>query len=388
VGPVIIIHIAIASISLFACILQLFVSFRKERDLLFLVCAVLSIVIFISFGFSILFSSAYTVSVSPFQIFRYQLLFTQAIFLCMLGVIFHMLNDGRKLYILLNSSLFYILIAFSILAPDYVMFGETATTHRFSLPSGDNILMINSGFTIWRALVDLTILLFIVSAWLLISRNLNYLSFKTRVALFTGLGLLFVGGLFDQAVDLGRIQSAYILPLAGFTYYMILSFIPFLKFVQVSSFQFEIIDRDEKWQSLIHKTDLLVVGLNRMGQVEFLSPYFYELTGFKEEEVIGKDWFEFIIPPKAHYDVQGTFVEILAYEFHPHYVNPILTKNNEERMIRWFNVRTRDKAGVITGSLSIGVDVSDEVKEKDSIRKKLKEAENLIIELNEKMIKH
>ena len=131
--PVLILHIALASISFFACILQLIVSFRKNKDLLFLVGAVLSLVIFITFSGSIIFSSTASVSISPFDILRFQLIFTSIIFLNMLGVIFHLLQDGRKLYILLNSSLFFLIIIFSLFVPDYVLFGETGTTRRVYL---------------------------------------------------------------------------------------------------------------------------------------------------------------------------------------------------------------------------------------------------------------
>ncbi|MCK7460848.1 MAG: PAS domain-containing protein [Sphingobacterium sp.] len=125
----------------------------------------------------------------------------------------------------------------------------------------------------------------------------------------------------------------------------------------------------------------MVVGLNRMGHVEFVNPFFFELTGYKEDEVIGKDWFEFFIPPKEYYNVQGAFIEILTYEFHPDYLNPILTKNKEEKMIRWFNVRTTTQQGKISGSLSIGIDMTRDTLEKESLLKKLKEAEHLITKL-------
>jgi PAS domain S-box-containing protein len=164
-----------------------------------------------------------------------------------------------------------------------------------------------------------------------------------------------------------------------------LIFIPFIIFIRSTITQQNFILQEKRWQNLINQAELIVVDLNRMGVVESINPYFYTLTGFSEEEVVGKDWFEFFIPPKEYYNVQGAFVEILAYEFHPYYENLIFTKNKEEKMIRWYNVRTRDKSGTITGSLSIGVDISDDIKEKEAIRRKLKEAENLIIMLNEKI---
>jgi PAS domain S-box-containing protein len=343
---------------------------------------------FIAFSFSVILSPTSTQSSLSMNVLRYQLIFTETILLFMQGAIFHLLKTGTRFQVLLNSSIFLVLIVFSILVPDYVLFGEVVESRRYQLPTGDSILMINNGFTLWRAVLDLVLLLFAVSAFLVFARKPDYLNAKTKAILYSGIAMLMVAGFFDQMVDLGVIKSFYILPFAGFTLYMILSFIPFNNFVKVVNTHYDNIERDKKWQSLVSHADLLAVGLNRMGHVEFLSPYFYELTGYTSEEVLGKDWFEFIIPPKEYFNVQGAFVEILSYEFHPHYMNPILTKNKEERMIRWYNVRTRDQAGIITGSLSIGVDVSDDIKEKDSIRKKLKEAEDIILHLNEKIERH
>jgi PAS domain S-box-containing protein len=275
------------------------------------------------------------------------------------------------------------LILISLITPDYFLFGEHVSTHSFRQTADESFLIISAGFTLWRILIDISILLFITSSVLIIARKLDSIKLKTAVPLYFGFGLLIFGGLYDQLIDLGYIHSVYLLEYSGFALFMILSFFPFYWFIREISNHEAIAARDKKWQRLLENTELIVVGLNRMGQVEFLSPYFYELTGYKREEVIGKDWFEFLIPPEEYFNVQGAFVEVLAYEFHPHYVNSILTKDKEKRMIRWFNARTHDSEGVITGSISIGVDISEDIKEKETIRKRLAEAEHFIMLLND-----
>jgi PAS domain S-box-containing protein len=244
--------------------------------------------------------------------------------------------------------------------------------------------LIGNGFTYWRAIKDLTILVLVISAFLVLFKKLNDVSFRTIAWLFGGVGIVLFAAVFDQCIDLGQIQSVYMLPFAIFTFYIFLIFIPFNMFIRETITLQNIVLQEKRWQNLINQADLIVVDLNRMGVVESINPFFYTLTGFSEEEVIGKDWFEFFIPPKEYYNVQGTFVEVLESEFHPQYLNPILTKNKEEKMIRWFNIRTHDQHGKIKGSLSIGVDVSEETKEKKNLLKKLNEAEKLIKELNKK----
>jgi hypothetical protein len=82
--------------------------------------------------------------------------------------------------------------------------------------------------------------------------------------------------------------------------------------------------------------------------------------------------------------MQGAFVEILEFEFHPRYLNLILTKDKKEKMIKWFNVRTRNKLGNITGSLSIGIDMTEHIDEINALSEKIKEAERLIAKLSKK----
>jgi len=304
--------------------------------------------------------------------------------ICMLGVVFYLFKDTKKLFILLKVSIISFLMILSFIIPDNLLFGNNEAIYFHNLTNSDNIPVIGHGFTWWRVITDLTILLFAFSIIHLIVKKLDSVSFRTIIVIITGLGFLLLAALYDHLVDLGRINSIYLLPFAIFMYYMILNFVPYVYLLK------EVIDKniinqqEKKWRYLVNEADVIVVGLNRMGNVEFINPFFLEFTGYKENEVMGKDWFEFFIPPKEYYNVQGAFIEILEFEFHPHYNNPILTKYKEEKMVQWYNVRTRDQNGEITGSLSIGVDVTRDIREKEDIIKKLRETEDLVDKLKTK----
>ena len=58
-----------------------------------------------------------------------------------------------------------------------------------------------------------------------------------------------------------------------------------------------------------------------------------ELTGWSNAEVRGKDWFETFIPEHARPDVADVHAAIIGASDYPHYVNPILTKSGEERLV-------------------------------------------------------
>lgn len=104
---------------------------------------------------------------------------------------------------------------------------------------------------------------------------------------------------------------------------------------------------------------LVVVGLDRAGNVEYVNPFFLELSGYTQDEVIGKNWFENFLPLEQRKQVQGCFSEVLEQDNHPHYQNPILTKSGEKRAIAWNNTLLRTPQDEIISTMSIGEDITE-----------------------------
>lgn len=383
-GPVSILYISFASLALFICLTQLYFSYRRQGNVHFLVNSVLSLAIFIKFSFIVLCATEFGISCPPFTLLKVHLISNQLVFTCMLGALVHLLKVQRQAKNLIPILILVMLMIITIFIPDEMMFGESGAVRRLVLTHGDHLLMIATGYSFWRSLMNFSVLVFIVSSFVILLKKMNTINFQMVVIIFSGLGLIVLTALFDQLVDLDQIDSTYMLPYAIFIFYLLLIFIPSLFFISEVITHHEMIEEEKKWLGLIQNVDLIVVELNRMGIVENINPYFYKLTGYSEEEVVGKDWFEFFIPSKEYYKVQGAFVEILEFDFHSHYLNPILTRNHEEKMIRWFNVRTLSSGGSITGSISIGVDVTNEIEERNSLEKKLAEAEKIISNLEQR----
>jgi PAS domain S-box-containing protein len=312
------------------------------------------------------------------------LLLTQLVLICMLGLIFYLIKQSRNIFIIINIVIISILAIINLIIPDYQLFGTNEVIYLPPLANADNIPMIGHGFTWWRAIADLTILSFVFSAYILLIHKLNSKGYKKLIVVLIGSVLILIAAIYDQFIDIGLIDSVYLLPFALFLLYLVLNFIPYLFLLEEVAENLLISQREKKWRNLVYDAQVIVVGLNRMGHVEFVNPYFLKLTGFREDEVLGKDWFEYFIPPKESYHVQGAFLEALASEFHPHFINPILTKTKEERIIRWYNVRTRDINDNITGSLSLGLDITDDIHEKEDLINKLKSTYELIDKLKKK----
>jgi PAS domain S-box-containing protein len=374
-------YVFMSSIALFACVLQLILSFRKSDDLTFLVGAVISLVVFTHFIAKVLCETQFGIDCPPITFYRFALVTGLAIHVSMLSIIAYMMKENRKLFFLISAIGLTVLLLASLLMPADLLFGENFTIRRLTVAFGDDVLVMNTGNTLWRLISIASVCIFVFSAYILLLKKWNRLTVISNIILLTGLAFVLISIILDYLIDLGQMTLPYTWPFALFVLYIILLLIPLLIFIRKIKARLLAIQKENLYQNLINEADLVVVELNRMGHVEFINSYFYKLTGFTQNEVIGKDWFEFFIPSRDFYNVQGTFVELLESEIYDQYINPVLTKNGEEKLIRWFNIRTHDRNGEINGSFSIGIDVTDEIAEKESLKLKLLEVETLVIKM-------
>lgn len=117
-------------------------------------------------------------------------------------------------------------------------------------------------------------------------------------------------------------------------------------------------EANRRWQSLLDDIQLVVVGIDRDGLVEYANPFVLKLTGYTKEEVLGVNWLEKFIPP-AYQSALKEKTLADAENFTPYYQNPILTKVGEERMIAWNNTLLRNPDGTVSSVMSIGEDITD-----------------------------
>jgi PAS domain S-box-containing protein len=119
-------------------------------------------------------------------------------------------------------------------------------------------------------------------------------------------------------------------------------------------------EAERRWRTLLEEVSLIVIGLDLDGKVEYANPFFLELSGYTQAEVMGQDWFTNFLPQHQQQEVKRCFLEILSQDFHAHYENPILTQSGEERVIAWSNTLLRNPQGEIIGTMSIGEDITDQ----------------------------
>jgi PAS domain S-box-containing protein len=163
---------------------------------------------------------------------------------------------------------------------------------------------------------------------------------------------------------------------------LIMSGVLWQELTQKYQLQHQLAEGDKKWSALMDNIGLIVTELNPDGKIRYINSFYETLTGYKREEVQGRNWFELMIPDEEREDLMEVYKEELEKQNWSEYRNRILTKNGQLLTIDWRNLPIQNENREVTGVLSIGFDHTrqeEQIKEITELKKKL-EKENLMLQ--------
>ena len=147
----------------------------------------------------------------------------------------------------------------------------------------------------------------------------------------------------------------------------------------------ELKSEKEKVRKYLDIAGVLIVAINTKGEIILINKTGCKVLGYKEKEIIGKNWFDNFIPERMREKLKSVSKKLLTGEIEnvEYYENPILTKSGEERMIAWHNTVIKDKKGNIVGHLSSGEDITERKKAEEKLKiseRRYQELFNSVIE--------
>ena len=115
-----------------------------------------------------------------------------------------------------------------------------------------------------------------------------------------------------------------------------------------------------KAQQYLNIAGVIIVAINDKGVVTLINKKGCDVLGYKEEEILGQNWFDLCVSERVRRERKDTFKKVMAgkNEEVEDYENSILTKSGEERIIAWHNTTLADEKGHIIGTLSSGNDIT------------------------------
>ncbi len=119
-------------------------------------------------------------------------------------------------------------------------------------------------------------------------------------------------------------------------------------------------DSEQRWQNLLRSVPQIGVVLDRDARITFVNQCFLDKTGWTEDDILGRDWFEACIPPDIREEIESVFRRTLKSKqdkgIATTYENQILTRSGQLLDVAWYNTVTRAPGGRIQTITCLGVD--------------------------------
>jgi PAS domain S-box-containing protein len=112
-------------------------------------------------------------------------------------------------------------------------------------------------------------------------------------------------------------------------------------------------------QNLINTAQTIVLVLDTDGRIVSFNPYMEELSGYRLEEVKGKDWFTTFLPECDYDEIRRIFKKAISDIQTRGNVSSIIRKDGEQRLIEWHDKTLKDDNGNIIGLLATGQDITE-----------------------------
>jgi len=140
-------------------------------------------------------------------------------------------------------------------------------------------------------------------------------------------------------------------------------------------------DRAENYLNI---AEVIFIALDTYARITLINRRGYEILGYEEGELIGKDWIKTFLHPEDYEHVIDFNNKIIAGKIEPldYYESYILTKKGEERNIAWHTAVLKNDEGYIIGTLSSGEDITDRRRAEEALKEGEEKYRNLVERAN------
>jgi len=121
-------------------------------------------------------------------------------------------------------------------------------------------------------------------------------------------------------------------------------------------------------EGIIETAQVIVLVLDANGHIIRFNKFMEMVSGYRLEEVRGKDWFSTFLPERDRGRIKEIFLMATADIHTRGNVNSIVAKDGHEIEIDWFDKTLKDAQGNVRGLLAIGLDITEHKRAEKTLR--------------------
>ena len=135
-------------------------------------------------------------------------------------------------------------------------------------------------------------------------------------------------------------------------------------------------ESERRLGQILKSGNIASVILDNFGSVVFCNKYLLDITGYVEEEVINKYYFDLFLPLYLRDDIKSIFDNAMnALNDNGQNENEIIAKNGDKIYISWHFTNLMNEKNEVTGMACIGVNITDRINYELSLNAKNQEIE-------------
>jgi PAS domain S-box-containing protein len=118
---------------------------------------------------------------------------------------------------------------------------------------------------------------------------------------------------------------------------------------------------------IINRTSMIIRGRRPDGTTTFVNPAGALITGYRSEELVGKNWFYILYPGDEYRQIEQLFRDYADGNFRDYELD-LTTKQGEKRTIAWNSFCRRDPTGEIYEIIGCGNDITERKRMENTLR--------------------